>query len=108
MAQAGRDVQTPPLYQLQRRRAWGQVTPAVMWAEVWGWCPALAYTILPRARWPELARAAPALLGPRCRPTLGTVGAGMAAVGLDTGAGLSAGAGRGCSAEGGPGAASVV
>ncbi|XP_040981843.1 spidroin-2-like [Aquila chrysaetos chrysaetos] len=90
-----------PLYLLQRWQAWGQVTPAAMWAEIRGWRLALGCIDLPRARQPKLARAAPALPGPRCHPTPSTVGAGTATVGLGAGAGLSAGAGRGCSGEGG-------
>ena len=82
-----------PLCQLQRWQAWGRVTPAAMWAEVQAWRPALAFTVLPRARQAKPARAAPALPGPRCRPMPSAVGAGTAAVGLGAGAGLSAGAG---------------
>lgn len=72
-----------------------------MWAEIRGWRLALGCTDLPRARQPELAMAAPALLGPWCHLTPSVVGAGTAAVGLGAGAGLSAGTGRGCSGVGG-------
>lgn len=46
----------------------GQVTPAAVWAEVWGWQPALGDIILPRTCQPKLAGTASALLGPPATP----------------------------------------